>query len=91
MAWQNRNLCPRQTGPGGAPPGYPPTHQKEKILPNPSFTTPRPTDQGNGGCGLVRSYRIIVKAHGGEIKSESKEGEGECFPKNQIFTHIHEF
>jgi signal transduction histidine kinase len=48
---------------------------KEKIF-QPFFTT-KPTGQGTG-LGLSLSYDI-VKAHGGEIKVESKEGEGSYF------------
>ena len=42
----------------------------------PFFTT-KPTGQGTG-LGLSLSYDII-KAHGGEIKVENKEGEGAAF------------
>jgi two-component system NtrC family sensor kinase len=42
----------------------------------PFFTT-KPTGQGTG-LGLSLSYDII-KAHGGEIKVESKESEGSAF------------
>jgi signal transduction histidine kinase len=48
---------------------------KEKIF-QPFFTT-KPTGSGTG-LGLSLSYDI-VKAHGGEINVESKEGEGTAF------------
>ena len=48
---------------------------KEKIF-QPFFTT-KPTGQGTG-LGLSLSYDI-VKAHGGEFKVETKEGEGSEF------------
>ena len=48
---------------------------KDKIF-QPFFTI-KPTGQGTG-LGLSLSYDI-VKAHGGELKVESKEGEGTCF------------
>jgi len=47
----------------------------DKIF-QPFFTT-KPTGQGTG-LGLSLSYDII-KAHGGEIKVETKEGEGSAF------------
>jgi signal transduction histidine kinase len=48
---------------------------KEKIF-QPFFTT-KPTGQGTG-LGLSLSYDI-VKAHGGELKVNTKEGEGSEF------------
>ncbi len=55
-------------------PGIPDTI-KDKIF-QPFFTT-KPTGQGTG-LGLSLSYDI-VKAHGGELKVETKEGEGTEF------------
>ncbi|MBZ5858347.1 tetratricopeptide repeat-containing sensor histidine kinase [Flavihumibacter profundi] len=52
-----------------------PGNVKEKIF-QPFFTT-KPTGQGTG-LGLSLSYDII-KAHGGELTVETKEGEGACF------------
>jgi signal transduction histidine kinase len=49
-----------------------PEHIKEKIF-QPFFTT-KPTGSGTG-LGLSLSYDI-VKAHGGELRVESKEGQG---------------
>jgi signal transduction histidine kinase len=48
----------------------------DKIF-QPFFTT-KPTGQGTG-LGLSLSYDIITKGHGGELKVETKEGEGSEF------------
>jgi signal transduction histidine kinase len=60
-----------------------PQHVLDKIF-QPFFTT-KPTGEGTG-LGLSLSYDII-KAHGGELKVETKEGEGSEFivqlPRNQ--------
>jgi signal transduction histidine kinase len=53
-----------------------PAKVREKIF-QPFFTT-KPTGVGTG-LGLSLSYDIITKAHGGEIKAETKEGEGTTF------------
>jgi len=52
-------------------------HQKllDKIFQ--FFFTTKPTGQG-AGLGLSLAYDI-VKAHGGELKVETKEGEGSTF------------
>ncbi len=62
-------LCVKDNGKGIPP------HVLEKIF-QPFFTT-KPTGKGTG-LGLSLSYDI-VKAHGGEIKVISKEGEGSEF------------
>jgi signal transduction histidine kinase len=54
--------------------GIPP-NVLDKIF-QPFFTT-KPTGQGTG-LGLSLSYDI-VKAHGGELKVDTKEGEGSEF------------
>ena len=59
----------RDNGPGI------PEEIRDKIF-QPFFTT-KPTGQGTG-LGLSLSYDI-VKAHGGDIKLETKEGEGTTF------------
>jgi two-component system, NtrC family, sensor kinase len=48
----------------------------DKIF-QPFFTT-KPTGQGTG-LGLSLSYDIITKGHGGELKVETREGEGTEF------------
>jgi len=52
-----------------------PEEIRDKIF-QPFFTT-KPTGQGTG-LGLSLSYDI-VKAHGGELKVVTKEGEGSEF------------
>ncbi|MBD0849284.1 ATP-binding protein [Maribacter arenosus] len=53
-----------------------PQNVLDKIF-QPFFTT-KPTGQGTG-LGLSMSYDIITKGHGGELKVETKEGEGTTF------------
>jgi signal transduction histidine kinase len=55
--------------------GIPP-QAVDKIF-QPFFTT-KPTGQGTG-LGLSLSYDIVTKAHGGELKVETKDGEGTTF------------
>ena len=53
-----------------------PQKVQDKIF-QPFFTT-KPTGQGTG-LGLSISFEIVTKAHGGELKMETKEGEGTTF------------
>jgi signal transduction histidine kinase len=53
-----------------------PERIKDRIF-QPFFTT-KPTGQGTG-LGLSLSYDIITKSHGGELKLETKDGEGTTF------------
>lgn len=42
------------------------------------FFTAKPTGQGTG-LGLNLAYDIVTKAHGGELKVETTQGEGSEF------------
>ena len=53
-----------------------PQKSLDKIF-QPFFTT-KPTSQGTG-LGLSLAYDIVTKGHGGDLKVETKEGEGSEF------------
>ncbi|GLR19125.1 sensor histidine kinase [Portibacter lacus] len=53
-----------------------PKHVVDKIY-QPFFTT-KPTGEGTG-LGLSMSYEIVTKGHQGELKVDTKEGEGTSF------------
>jgi two-component system NtrC family sensor kinase len=53
-----------------------PNSIKEKIM-QPFFTT-KPTGEGTG-LGLSLTYDMVVKGHGGSIRTDSVEGEGSEF------------
>lgn len=53
-----------------------PSKALEKIF-QPFFST-KPTGRGTG-LGLSLAYDIVTKGHGGELKVETKEGEGTSF------------
>jgi signal transduction histidine kinase len=53
-----------------------PQHILDKIF-QPFFTT-KSTGEGTG-LGLSLAYEIVTKGHGGELKVETKEGEGSVF------------
>ena len=53
-----------------------PSKLLDKIF-QPFFTT-KPTGQGTG-LGLSLAYDIVTKGHGGDLKVETKEGEGSEF------------
>ncbi len=53
-----------------------PSELLDKIF-QPFFTT-KPTGRGTG-LGLSLAYDIVTKGHGGELKVETKEGEGTAF------------
>jgi len=63
-------ICVKDNGTGM------PEKVKEKIY-QPFFTT-KPTGEGTG-LGLSLSYDIVTKGHGGELKVETKEGQGSEF------------
>jgi signal transduction histidine kinase len=53
-----------------------PDEVKDKIF-EPFFTT-KPSGSGTG-LGLSLSYEIVTSGHGGEMKVESRPGEGATF------------
>ena len=70
------------------------TKVSDKIFQPPSdqviragFFTTKPTGEGTG-LGLSMSYDIVTKGHAGELKVETKEGEGSEFIIQLPLNHI---